>query len=271
MGAKALGSNTTGNYNSAMGMYALRSNTEGDYNSAMGVAALYNNTTGNYNSAMGAYALRNNTTGNYNSAIGAEALWSNTTGNYNTAVGYQAGFSNQTGSSNVFLGYRAGYNETGSNKLYIENSDSSNPLIYGEFDNDIVKINGKLGVGMTPGSYRLTLPNTANALGRGVANAWHTYSSIRWKKNMKPIEDALNKVNKLRGVYFDWKKNDKHDIGMIAEEVGAVIPEVVSYEEDGKYAIGLDYARLVPLLIEAIKAQQQQIDQLKEQLKQLKK
>ena len=42
----------------------------------------------------------------------------------------------------MFIGYNAGYDETGSNKLYIENSDSSNPLIYGEFDNDFVKING---------------------------------------------------------------------------------------------------------------------------------
>jgi len=53
----------------------------------------------------------------------------------------------QMGSGNVFIGKSAGYSESGSNKLYIENSSSGSPLIYGEFDNDIVGINGKLGVG----------------------------------------------------------------------------------------------------------------------------
>lgn len=63
---------------------------------------------------------------------------------YNTIVGYQAGYGTTTGVSNVFLGYQAGFNETGSNKLYISNTSTSNPLIYGEFNNSILRINGKL-------------------------------------------------------------------------------------------------------------------------------
>ena len=60
------------------------------------------------------------------------------------SIGHSAGYN---GADNgVFLGYQAGYNETSANKLYIENSNSSTPLIYGEFDNDIVRINGKLFV-----------------------------------------------------------------------------------------------------------------------------
>lgn len=51
-----------------------------------------------------------------------------------------------TGSGNVFLGHNAGYNEMGSNKLYIENSDISTPLIYGEFDNNLLQINGTLKI-----------------------------------------------------------------------------------------------------------------------------
>jgi len=57
-----------------------------------------------------------------------------------------AGVFNTTGSGNVFLGYTAGYNETGSNKLYIDNSNTATPLIYGEFDNNILTINGNLEV-----------------------------------------------------------------------------------------------------------------------------
>ncbi len=60
------------------------------------------------------------------------------------SIGHSAGYS---GADNgVFIGFEAGYNETGSNKLYIENSNSTTPLIYGEFDNDLVKVNGQLEV-----------------------------------------------------------------------------------------------------------------------------
>ncbi|MCP4088980.1 MAG: hypothetical protein GY746_04220, partial [Gammaproteobacteria bacterium] len=75
----------------------------------------------------------------------------NQAGSNNTIIGYQAGkgtaLHNKYG--NVFLGYMAGYSEHGSNKLYIENSNSSTPLIYGEFDNDILCVNGSLSIGTT--------------------------------------------------------------------------------------------------------------------------
>jgi len=96
-----------------------------------------------------------------------------------------------------------------------------------------------------------------------IADAWTTYSSRRWKTNIEPIDGALDKVQRLRGVSFDWKENGKPDIGLIAEEVGEVIPEVVSYEENGKDAKSVDYARLVAVLIEAVKEQQKEIDQQK--------
>ena len=58
---------------------------------------------------------------------------------------------------------------------------------------------------------------------------------------------------------FDWRADGKQDIGLIAEEVGEVIPEVVVYEENGHDAKSVDYARLVPLLVESIKEQQEVI------------
>ncbi len=99
-----------------------------------------------------------------------------------------------------------------------------------------------------------------------IADAWTNYSSLRWKENIQPIDSALSMVLALRGVNFDWKADGKHDIGMIAEEVGEVIPEVVVYEDNGTDAQSLDYARLVAILIEAIKEQQKQIEALEEQL-----
>ena len=77
----------------------------------------------------------------------------------------------------------------------------------------------------------------------------------------------------LRGVYFDWNEDygGAHGIGMIAEEVGKVIPEIVVYEENGVDASGMDYSKLTPLLIEVSKEQQKLIVELSEQVKELQK
>jgi len=73
-------------------------------------------------------------------------------------------------------------------------------------------------------------------------------------------------VEQLRGVSYDLKDSGKHEIGVIAEEVGKVVPEVVSYEENGKDARGVDYSRLTALLIEATKEQQREFRQQKAEL-----
>ena len=91
-------------------------------------------------------------------------------------------------------------------------------------------------------------------------------SSIRWKRNISEIDKVLEKVLSLRGVYYDWDKEHGggHDIGMIAEEVGKIVPEIVSWDQDAPgYATGMDYGHLTPVLVEAIKEQQKQIETLK--------
>ena len=93
-----------------------------------------------------------------------------------------------------------------------------------------------------------------------IADAWTVYSSRRWKTNIQTIENALEKVRRLRGVSFSWIEDGKHDIGLIAEEIGEVIPEVVEYENNNKDAKSVDYARLVAVLIEAVKEQQEQLN-----------
>jgi hypothetical protein len=101
-----------------------------------------------------------------------------------------------------------------------------------------------------------------HVIGNALADAYLTPSSRRWKENIAPIEGALDKVQRLRGVSYDWKADGRHDIGLIAEEVGEVIPGVVAYEANAVDARSVDYARLVAVLIEAIKEQQQQIEAL---------
>ena len=77
-----------------------------------------------------------------------------------------------------------------------------------------------------------------------------------------PLNGALAKVLKLQGVGYDLKQGGEHQIGLIAEDVGKVVPEVVEWEADGIDARGMDYARLTALLIEATKEQQTEIERL---------
>jgi hypothetical protein len=98
-------------------------------------------------------------------------------------------------------------------------------------------------------------------------------SSIRWKSNIQAIDNPLDKVLQLRGVYFDWDQEHggEHDVGMIAEEVGKVLPEIVQYEEDGIYTSGMDYSKLTPLLVEAIKELKKENDSLKQRIEALER
>jgi hypothetical protein len=77
--------------------------------------------------------------------LGAQALGGGLAGSNNTVLGYQAGYNN-AGNSNVFIGHQAGFNAAGDNLLYIANDSTATPLIYGEFDNAVVTINGDLNV-----------------------------------------------------------------------------------------------------------------------------
>lgn len=120
----------------------------------------------------------------------------------------------------------------------------------------------------TPGAAFATniLEVEQNSATDPIADAWTTYSSKRWKKNIRTLDSALQTVARLRGVSYDWKADGKHDIGLIAEEVGEVLPEIVTYEENGIDAKSVAYARLVAVLIEAVKQQQTMISNLNERL-----
>jgi len=176
IGGNSLSGITTGESNSGLGYNTLTNNATGEYNTAAGVYALYDNTEGSYNTALGAKALLNNISGTANTAVGLEAANLNTTGDYNTVVGTSADAGNQGGanntvigfmagylgyghskSGNVFLGHKAGYYETGSNKLYIDNSDTTAPLIGGDFGLNEVSIHGRMGIGKSSPAHQLDI------------------------------------------------------------------------------------------------------------------
>jgi len=159
VGLNSLVSNTTGISNTAFGNQSLQLNTSGTQNTAFGQGALYNNRTGWYNTAFGQGALQNsnyaysntaigvaamitNVSGGGNTAVGIQSLLSNLSGGNNVGLGSNAGFSNSTGSGNIFLGNDSGYYETGSNKLYIANTNTTTPLIGGDFSAKTLTIAG---------------------------------------------------------------------------------------------------------------------------------
>ena len=119
-----------------------------------------------------------------------------------------------------------------------------------------------MGSAATIGSYGLKIlgSNPSGIISAGQAYDWFITSDARKKENINTIENSLELTKKLRGVTFDWISDSKHDFGLIAQEVECVIPEFVSTDSDGMKSVS--YGRVVSVLIEAIKDQQNQIDNL---------
>jgi hypothetical protein len=157
-------------------------------------------------------------------------------------------------------------NNTGDNRLTWDNTNSrlgvrtSSPT-YPLDVSGSVKVSGSLSVGNIIPSATVGRIDAANDV-----VAFST-SDIRFKTNIRPILDSLDKVMNLNGVEFDWIPNPKYhgntgnDVGVIANEVERVLPQVVTIRHDGVKAV--KYEKIVPLLIEAIKEQQKEIDELK--------
>jgi len=115
-----------------------------------------------------------------------------------------------------------------------------------------------VGIGYSTTSYKLDVNGDIRATADVIA-----YSDARVKENVNTITDALAKVTSLRGVTYTRKDiDDKSEkIGVIAQEVLEVLPQVVSQDDEGQYSVA--YGNMVGVLIEAIKEQQKQIDELK--------
>ena len=112
---------------------------------------------------------------------------------------------------------------------------------------------GRVGILDTTPSYPLDVTGTIRATGNVIA-----YSDARVKENVKTIENASNKVSKLRGVSYNKIGESEVNIGVIAQEIEKVVPEVVKTDENGMKAVA--YANLVGLLIESNKELQKRIE-----------
>jgi hypothetical protein len=128
---------------------------------------------------------------------------------------------------------------------------------------------GRIGIGTTSPSYTLHVNGSVAG-----TSAYNNLSDKRFKKDVLPIANALQKVLALQGITFNWDKNinpelkvdDKNHIGFLAQDVEKVLPQVVSTADDKLQTKSVAYTEVIPVLVEAIKQQQTQIEELKKMI-----
>jgi len=234
LGAGTLLANTAGE-NTATGAGALLSNTTGFGNTADGAFTLLSNATGGRNTATGRLALFNNTTGSFNTAHGVDALYSNTTGDGNTANGLSALAFNTTGAFNIALGTSAGQNlTTGNSNIDIGNlgvaNEGSTIRIGTTGEQSATYIAGIAGQTVGAGGSTCYVDNDGKL---GVFLSAH-----RFKTDIADMATASEAILALRPVTFHYKPElDKTGIpqfGLVAEEVEAINPDLVTRDREGK-------------------------------------
>ena len=122
-----------------------------------------------------------------------------------------------------------------------------------------VNESGNVGIKDGTPSYRLDVAGTIRATGDVIA-----YSDERVKENINTIDNSLEKVNKLRGVEFNKIGEDKKSIGVIAQEIEKILPEVVRTDDKGMKSVA--YGNIVGVLIEAVKELTTEVEQLKKEI-----
>jgi hypothetical protein len=165
-----IGANAAYNHGSTTNSVGIGHNSMNGADTTGSIAIGWSSNAGDadYNTMIGYQAGNNSLLGGSNTMIGHQSGLALTTvdGANNVALGYQAGTALTEGGNNVLIGYQAGSTlTTESNKLYIENSNSTTPLIYGEFDNDILRVNGTLQVN-DPASTGYALPAATGTTGQ---------------------------------------------------------------------------------------------------------
>ncbi len=273
VGAYSGHDNTFTDENTFIGCYAGYFNYEGNRNTFVGYKAGEDSEMGSYNTYVGALTAAYNETGGSNAYFGYCAGYNNS-GSHNTHVGCRAG-QESAGDSNVFIGHQAGMGQDVSNKFIIANdSSASRILIYGDFST------GEVGIGTTEPTQTLDVNGTARLRdltgsgneaayldGDGVLRRGNP-SSRRYKKNIVELETDPENVLGLETVRFEWKTSGDEDIGLIAEDVQDLIPDLVRYDEERR-PDGVKYEKLSLYLLEAMKWLKAENEALKQRVEAL--
>jgi hypothetical protein len=287
IGYQALYNNTAVSI-TAVGSQALANNSSGTANVSFGYRNLLNNTTGSGNSSFGYEALRSNTTASNSTAVGYQAAYSNTTATNCAAVGYQALYSNTTVGASTALGYQAGYSSTGGECTFIGYAAGQHgtPLTTGNrctyvgayISASAAGVNNEIVLGQAitgKGANTFYVSGSSGAYNHPNTTTWSTTSDQRLKKNIVDNNDGLDKINSIRVRNFEYRVAEEitelpaHSVinktgvqlGVIAQELQAVLPECVKTESTGVMSVDAD--NLTWYMINAIKELKASADAVK--------
>jgi len=290
--------NTTGHENYFSGYQAGKANTTGFYNHFAGCESGYKNTTGGWNTYNGYQSGYNNVTGEFNVFLGFQAGFNNVSGLGNVFIGASAGY-NETGSYKLVIGNEVSvdpliYGDFGAKSLTFNGSaminkvaGSSGPAL--ELNDETTNwttvrfrnhIAPPLWWDMTAyvDPYQQSFDQlkfiasgqpTTIIYGDGGLLVYGTITEVSdstLKENIKPIHDALSCIQKINAVSYNWKdkksRSESEQIGFLAQDVERVFPQLIRTDDKGEKSVS--YTHMVPVLLEAIKEQQAEIDSLKE-------
>ena len=296
--------NTIGGSNVFIGNESGLDNTQGAGNMFIGYRAGQKNITGNQNVFMGHLSGRYNTAGtnnlflgyqtgnkhrhgDYNIYIGTQAGYYDTIGVSNIYIGYRAGRNNTDGSSNIFIGNQAGYNELGSDKLYIDNSNTATPLIWGNFNSNKLGLHGSVCIGDTIngdgtnvlGIVNGTVPTSSITNGillysDGASSELVVRDEAGNTTTLSPHNFSLIKKSEpMAWSYYSKNSNTGQTINIDMLRVVRLIEEItgekIVYIKDKNGKIKNKETDQIELLIETIKNKQSFIDNQNEILERL--
>ena len=282
--------NTTGGDNAAFGNGALGGNTTGGSNTAIGSESLIANTTASNNTAVGMRSLKSNTTGTSNTAVGKSALETLTNNDHNTAVGTNALQSGSGCGNNIAIGSSTANSiTTGNNNTVVGTSaglaivDASSCVLFGYAVNTSASGNSELVIGVSKpgkgdGTGFIAPPGDGNLFQGNNSSSWATTSDKRIKKNIVNNDIGLEKINQIQVRNFEYKtaeeitelpthtaiKKEGLQLGVIAQEVEDILPDIVNTEDTGCKTVNAD--NMTWYLVNAVKELSAQVEELKTKL-----
>ena len=271
--------NNTGTYFTNIGYAAGRYNSSMNFNVHLGYAAGNRGTNAIKNVAIGAYAMYADSgsymTGDNSTSVGHESMYNISSGYNNSGLGYQSFYNLTTGYNNTAIGNFAGDALlTGYNNTYLGNTtDASSTSAINQtmigYD-----ATGQADNSVTLGNSDVTAIYMAEDSGATIYAGNATFggdvtisSDIRLKSNIVSLGSTLSKLLLIDGKSYTMNSDGKDKIGVLAQEVQEVFPELVGEDTEGMLTV--NYQGLVPVLINALKEQEDKISRLENLVEQL--
>ncbi|MBD99313.1 MAG: hypothetical protein CMO34_05670 [Verrucomicrobia bacterium] len=227
----------------SIGSEAMLSNASSDNHTAIGYRALQQHFDRFNNTVVGNSSMSSSTNGRSAAAMGNRTLQSGANQSFNVAIGTEAG-NEVNNNRGIYIGYLSGSQTTAGNRLYIENSASNTPLIFANFSNDVVIINGDINV-----SQDITYVGNLTDV-----------SDRRLKKGIRPLEKQLNKLKQLNAYEYTLiDGNGELEFGFMADEVQSLYPEAVKIIDQENTLLGVEYFQLLAPLQQGIREQGEQL------------